>query len=486
MTGPAPTAPASPAARPDPVVAAFHRGLRQVAACGGDLVEHANRIGAIVWEPPRVVVVGRIKAGKSTLVNALIGAPVAETAALEATNVVTVYHHGAPARAEIVDRAGARRPVAVDPTRPVTVTDDPAEIAFVQRYLPSRAIEGLTLIDTPGLATLTAANEAATRRFLIDGVAQTRAASVDADAAVFLFDSTPRADEIAFLRELDFTPLNVLGVLSRADSFGAGVLGERDPLEHAAAHARELARQLHDDVATVLPVSGLLAETAHTGQLTEADAHALRALAGYDPLELYDLLDSDRPEPVPVDMRNRLLDLLGEYGVVKGREWAAHGAYALSGALSEWSGIPALRDVLYTVMRRCAVLHRGARVIAELESLAVGHPARDRLRTIVHGLRADPTLHPVSVYGCLRALLQVDPGSPLVADLRLLLSGSSPAQCLGLPDEARPDELLAGVDARLARVQHRATATTSAAEDAAVAQLMGVYGRMRQAMTTRR
>ena len=53
-------------------------------------------------QPLRIVVVGRLKAGKSTLVNALIGLPVAETAALEATNVVTIYQAGAPDRAAAV------------------------------------------------------------------------------------------------------------------------------------------------------------------------------------------------------------------------------------------------------------------------------------------------------------------------------------------------------------------------------------------------
>ncbi|NED67208.1 GTPase, partial [Streptomyces sp. SID10244] len=68
----------------DPVHATLDHGLHQLAALGGDLAAHANAIGTILWSPPRVVVVGRLKAGKSTLVNALIGAPVAETAALEA------------------------------------------------------------------------------------------------------------------------------------------------------------------------------------------------------------------------------------------------------------------------------------------------------------------------------------------------------------------------------------------------------------------
>jgi hypothetical protein len=465
----------------DPVRAAFHRGLTQLASLGGDLVEHANRIGAILWSPPRVVIVGRIKAGKSTLVNALIGAPVAETAALEATNVVTIYQDGAPARAEIVDLHGNRQPLAVDPTRPIELNMPPDQVAYVHRWLPSRAIRDLTLIDTPGLATLTAANEAATRRFLIDGFEQTRTASADADAVVFLFDSIPRADEVAFLRDLNFTPLNTLGVLSRADSFGEGVLGvARNPIQHAGAHAAELAKQLHSAVSTVVPVAGLLAETAHTGQLTESDARALHTLARYDPLDLFDLLESDNPGPVTPQMRDRLLDLVGEYGLVLGREVAAQGAYALNGWLSQSSGIQALQHVLYTVLHRFAAMHRCDRIMIELDSLVYTHPARDPIRAIVQGIRADPAMQPVLMYRNLRSLLQADPQSPLVGDLRRLLSGANDAERMGLPPNVHPQDVMHAVAQRLGWVQQRAIATSSAAEDAAVAQLIGVYGRMRR------
>ncbi|NUS45639.1 MAG: GTPase [Mycobacteriaceae bacterium] len=464
----------------DPVRAAFHRGLSQVAGLGGDLVGHANRIGGILWSPPRVVVVGRIKAGKSTLVNALIGAPVAETAALEATNVVTIYENGAPARAEVVTLDGNRAPIGVDPTRPVQLSQNPEEIAYVHRYLPSRAIQHLTLIDTPGLATLSN-NAKATRRFLIDGFAQTRSASADADAVVFLFDSTPRADEVAFLRELEFTPLNTLGVLSRADSFGEGVLSRwRDPLEHAAEHAGALAKQLSDSVFAVLPVAGLLAETSHTGQVTESDARALHSLAGYEPLDLFDILESDRPTAIPGDVRDRLLDLVGEYGLVCGRSIAGQGAYALNSWLSERSGIQALQHTLYTVLHRFAAMHRCERIMVELDSLVYNHPARDYLRGIVHAIRADPAMEPVLLYRSLRSLLSADPHSPLIADLRLLLAGTSDAERMGLPTSASPADVVAAVNARLGWVQQRALATTSAAEDAAVAQLIGIYGRMRR------
>ncbi|NKS56015.1 hypothetical protein GS500_26510 [Rhodococcus hoagii] len=73
---------------------------------------------------------------------------------------------------------------------------------------------------------------------------------------------------------------------------------------------------------TVLPVAGLLAETSHTGRLTEADARAIAALAGLDPFELIDLVDSDTPTPLTPEIRDRLLDLIGEYGLIRGRDAA--------------------------------------------------------------------------------------------------------------------------------------------------------------------
>jgi replication fork clamp-binding protein CrfC len=49
-------------------------------------------------QPLSVAVVGAVKAGKSTLVNALIGRRIAPTAATECTRVVTWYRHGLAAK----------------------------------------------------------------------------------------------------------------------------------------------------------------------------------------------------------------------------------------------------------------------------------------------------------------------------------------------------------------------------------------------------
>src|SRR5690606_31682359 len=57
---------------------------------GHRLAELARRLD----EPLRVAVAGRIKAGKSTLLNALIGEQLAPTDAGECTRIVTWYRDG--------------------------------------------------------------------------------------------------------------------------------------------------------------------------------------------------------------------------------------------------------------------------------------------------------------------------------------------------------------------------------------------------------
>ncbi|WP_064255598.1 GTPase [Rhodococcus sp. D-6] len=461
---------------PDPVHQRIDAALHQLAALGGDLVAHANRIGAILWSPPRIVVVGRLKAGKSTLVNALIGAPVAETAALEATNVVTVYENGAPSRADVVSTDGTRRPVPLALGTTVDLGVPPEQVAYVHRYLPSHALSTITLVDTPGLATLTVTNAAATERALIDGFEQTRLASVDADAAVFLFDSMPRTDEVEFLQRLGFTPLNTLGVLSRADGFGRGVLGNRDPLGHAAEHANVLARRLAGQVGTVVPVAGLLAQTSHTGAFTDADARALAALDPLAPLELFDLLDADPAAlPVPRDQVWRLLELIGEYGLVHARAQATGGAHQVNQWLSGVSGVHPLRAVLEQSLRRFAVLHRAGRILAELDALVYSHPARDAIRQIVSALRTDPALVPVELLRALRSLLQADPSAPAVDELVQVLRGGTIAEALGLEPTASPEQIRAMAQQKLVAVQAQSVSTRSAAEDTALTALTHAY-----------
>ncbi|WP_211278043.1 dynamin family protein, partial [Couchioplanes caeruleus] len=209
--------------------------------------EAAAAVRAGLAEPLRLAVVGRVKAGKSTLVNALVGRRIAPTAAGECTRVVTWYRYGAPERAELHLRDGTRQELPlVDGRLPESLGVPDADVARIVVHLQAGALREHTVIDTPGLATLTAANEAATREAVL-GAGDPAAGSSDAgqaDAVLFVFREAERQDEVEFLRqfraatgELAASAVNAVGVLSQADLFdGAGM----DPFDAAEGQAARL------------------------------------------------------------------------------------------------------------------------------------------------------------------------------------------------------------------------------------------------------
>lgn len=81
----------------------------------GDVFCQLDRIGARLAEPLRIALAGTLKAGKSTLVNALVGDDIAPTDATEATRIVTWFRHGPTPRVtanhRAVDAPTCRSPV---------------------------------------------------------------------------------------------------------------------------------------------------------------------------------------------------------------------------------------------------------------------------------------------------------------------------------------------------------------------------------------
>src|SRR3954454_25408999 len=65
-------------------------------------------------EALRVAIAGRLKSGKSTLVNSLIGRRVAPTEVGECTRLVTQFRYGTSDRVDVVKRNGARVSLPLD------------------------------------------------------------------------------------------------------------------------------------------------------------------------------------------------------------------------------------------------------------------------------------------------------------------------------------------------------------------------------------
>lgn len=413
-------------------------------------------VRAGLGEPLRLAVVGRVKAGKSTLVNALVGRLVAPTRAGECTRVVTWYRFGGPDRAEVQMRDGTARPLPLPDGRLPEELGVPAEeVLRVVVHLQAGQLRAITLIDTPGLATLTSANESATRAAILGERESSRAAAGEADAVLFVFREAERADEVQFLRDLRgvsgdlvASATNAAGVLSQADLFGSGRTGADDPFDLARAQAGRLARSRAGEVCGVVPVSGLLAETARTGRFTEARARDLAALADLDPvrLRLHDQLGP--PEGTSRESLDRLHRLLGTYGVSSGRHHVDRGAGPFVRWLEERSGVAEVERLVRSQLVSRGGLLKASRALARVRAAAAGEHA-GQVRSLVETAMLDPVMHPLRVLAALQLLLAQVPSSRLRGELERCVGGSETRTVLGLTPDASP-ELVTQTARRLA------------------------------------
>ena len=308
--------------------------------------------------PLRVAIAGRIKAGKSTLLNALVGERLAATDAGECTRIVTWYREGIGYRAIAEMHDGAVRELEFQrPEGALVLMLDGVRADDVDRLVvdwPSSALRRATLIDTPGLASLDDSVSARTRQFL----AMESETGSEADAVIYLMRHLHRRDA-DFLdafkdRSLaNVSPVNAVAVLSRADEIGAGRLD-------AMTSAERIAQRYEDDerIAAlcigVVPVAGLVAETGYT--LQEQEFAHLKTVSQLpdDQLDLL-LLSTERfsgsaLSALPVDVRHRLLVRLGMFGVRYAVDAIRTGqvktATDLANALVEVSGLGELRRII--------------------------------------------------------------------------------------------------------------------------------------------
>ena len=455
--------------------------VRSVAALpemsGPEVQEALARLLQALDDPFRLAVVGRVKAGKSTLVNALIGRRIAPTAAGECTRVVTWYRYGSPDRAVVQLRDGTELPLQIrDRALPEDLGVPVQDVARVVVHLQAGALRSLTLIDTPGLATLTEENEA-TARAAILGEESSRYSTGDADALLYVVRESEREDDVTFLRDfaaasgsLSASAANTLGVLSQADLFNAD-----DPLDAAREVARRIASTSSAELGGVVAVSGLLAQSARAGQVSETVASALASLGGVADA-LLPAWQTLRVPGLDRDAAARAFAVVGPYGLLRGRTVARDGATALRRWCEETSGVRDLEEALAETIVPRSHLIKVSRVLGQLTLIARQRscpPALD----LIEDAELDPVMHPLAELRALRDLLVSAPQASLRGELEASLGGTPPWELLGVPDPG-PDALgsLAPVArAAASRARSEASLSVTPAEAAAAGVLARTY-----------
>lgn len=225
-----------------------------------------------------VLVVGEFKQGKSSLINALLNAPVCAVDDDVATAVPTFISYGEQPAAEVVwhrepDPADPeadppppeRSPVTIDEARRLVVeaTDqDGRRVAQVDIRLPRRILQsGVVLVDTPGVGGLGSTH-----------TATTIGALPMADAVLFVTDASQElsAAEMDFLRTaLDLCP-QVTVILTKTDFYPAWRQIRTLDNGHLADAGLDL---------RILPVSSALRQAA-----VAASDKELNSESGFGPL----------------------------------------------------------------------------------------------------------------------------------------------------------------------------------------------------------
>jgi small GTP-binding protein len=195
-------------------------------------------------EPLLFVVVGEVKAGKSSLLNALFGQEFCKVDVLPATDRIYIFKHGS-------------REQTIDVSSQIT-----------ERYLPIAFLQDFNIVDTPGTNTMVAEHQTITENFV-----------PRANLVLFVFSVVNPwgASAWELLRFVNQKWLkNVVFVLQQAD------LRDRAEVEVIERHLRETAQQ---KLGFVPPIFAVSARAAFLARTSGADKSRLWEESRFGPLE---------------------------------------------------------------------------------------------------------------------------------------------------------------------------------------------------------
>jgi GTP-binding protein EngB required for normal cell division len=170
-----------------------------------------------------LAVLGQVKRGKSSLINALLEEPVLPTGVLPVTAIITEIRYGHIPEATVIYSTGDFRKIIPLSELPDYITEsgnpgNTKQVESVEVAYPSPLLEsGIVLIDTPGIGSTHTHNTRTTQHYLD---------RVDAGIVVLSVDPPITEVESRFIRSLKIDVPKLFFVLNKTDLFSTQEVSE--------------------------------------------------------------------------------------------------------------------------------------------------------------------------------------------------------------------------------------------------------------------
>jgi GTPase SAR1 family protein len=296
-----------------------------------ELAAQLEQCATQVYQPCVVAVVGQVKAGKSTFINAFLGEDLAKVGTTETTATINYFLYGKITSDKPVRcfwRGGRDDYIGLDFVNSLQGNDIETlrradGIDHLEYYLLNHYLEQATLVDTPGMGAVVEEHQNRTAEFIHleqqlreRHSAETQQLGSKADAVIYLISSTARETDRAFLEEFQQVTqsqsraFNAIGVMAKIDLYP-------DVMKRRVELAAKITSQLKESLNTVVPVSAGLRRALD--RLLENDGAGLRRLIEtmrhIPPAKLEKFLNNEEfflkldpsDYPIPIEEREALL-----------------------------------------------------------------------------------------------------------------------------------------------------------------------------------
>ncbi len=230
--------------------------------------DEVRKIAHNLKSPFNIAVFGRMKVGKSSLINALIGQNLAITDTEEATATINRFSYATGEKLNTftihwLHAQAEDRPLSELKTAWTGKSEQSLEntrhAAWLELYAHAEPLRDIYITDTPGLGSATASHEEIARQFM---------KGQSADALLYVFSTDVHnqdAEGLAGFRQYCMTGNalnNTLGVYHRWDALYFENDGDMSHIRQLALSLREKMQEWIPDIVPVSAPIGLLAQTA--------------------------------------------------------------------------------------------------------------------------------------------------------------------------------------------------------------------------------